>query len=276
MNTEQPNNGVRQASNMQPDRVRRTSHRWPLRSSLRRLGRHAAVLCFLVTVTLGAAAPGVSTRCDSPVPLRPLPPEPSTPVVYVALGDSTVYGIGATNSQRTYVYRLYERLRTAYPQTRLANLGVSGATAADVVTGQLAAAVRQQPALVTLSIGPNDITTGREATDFARDLDTILGALRTSTSAALVVNLIPDLAVTPRFRSGPHTTQVSRRTQEFNAVLSRSACAHGVTVVDLYTYSHEEILRHPEFIAADGYHPSDLGYARWAELMWKSIATLLP
>jgi lysophospholipase L1-like esterase len=27
----------------------------------------------------------------------------------------------------------------------------------------------------------------------------------------------------------------------------------------------------PELIGADGYHPSDEGYARWAELMWAAI-----
>jgi lysophospholipase L1-like esterase len=28
---------------------------------------------------------------------------------------------------------------------------------------------------------------------------------------------------------------------------------------------------HPEWIAADGYHPSDTGYAAWAEMMWRGV-----
>ena len=57
--------------------------------------------------------------------------------MYVALGDSTVYGVGANGPEQNYVSRLYERLRSVYPDARMTNLGVSGATAADVVDGQL-------------------------------------------------------------------------------------------------------------------------------------------
>jgi lysophospholipase L1-like esterase len=41
--------------------------------------------------------------------------------------------------------------------------------------------------------------------------------------------------------------------------------------VDLYSASRQEVPRRPELIGADGYHPSDEGYARWAELMWAAI-----
>ena len=44
-------------------------------------------------------------------------------------------------------------------------------------------------------------------------------------------------------------------------------------VVDLFAASRDEVPRHPELVAGDGYHPSDAGYARWAELMWQRIAT---
>ena len=30
---------------------------------------------------------------------------------------------------------------------------------------------------------------------------------------------------------------------------------------------------HDELLARDGYHPSDLGYARWADLMWDAVRT---
>jgi len=44
-------------------------------------------------------------------------------------------------------------------------------------------------------------------------------------------------------------------------------------VVDLYGPSRREVPERPELVAADGYHPSDLGYARWAELMWDAVVT---
>jgi len=276
MSTKQTSASAPRACEVQPGWVRGTPSRGPSLHRVREPGQRAAVLWLLVAGMLCAASLYAYAQCSAPARPHRLPSDPHASVVYVALGDSTVYGVGATSPGRTYVHRLYERLRAVYPLARLANLGVSGATAAAVVAGQLAVAVQQEPTLVTLSIGPNDITTHRQLADFARDIDTIMSTLRAKTSAVLVVNLIPDLAVTPRFRSGPHAAQVGRRAEECNAALSRSAWTQGAVVVDLFTHSRAELPWHPEFIAEDGYHPSDLGYARWAELMWEGIAPRLP
>ena len=151
------------------------------------------------------------------------------------------------------------------------NLGVGGATGADVVTGQLGRAVALRPDLVTLSIGPNDITKGRDVGEYERDIGTILRTLLDETAAVLVVNLIPDLTVTPRFRGREEAAEVGKRVVRFNEALGRQAGAYGVEVVDLYLPSRQEVPRSPELIAADGYHPSDQGYARWAELMWRGV-----
>src|SRR5262245_12522119 len=98
--------------------------------------------------------------CSSVSDSRALPADPRTPVVYVALGDSTVEGVGATSKDRHYVGRLLARLRAVYPGARLVNLGIGGATSADVLAAQVDQAVDIKPDLVTLSVGPNDITTG--------------------------------------------------------------------------------------------------------------------
>src|SRR2546428_4389215 len=95
-------------------------------------------------------------------------------VHYVALGDSTVEGVGASHADLNYVSRLHARLRAIYPNARMTNLGVGGATSADVVTKQLARAIAIQPALVTLSIGPNDITRGVSVGRYEENLDTVL------------------------------------------------------------------------------------------------------
>jgi len=202
---------------------------------------------------------------------RALAPAPGRALVYAALGDSTVAGVGASAPARSYVGHLHARLREVFPAAHLVNLGVSGATAADVVAAQLPRAVALQPCLVTLSVGPNDITTGRDVRQYARDLDVILGPLARRTPAVLVVNLIPDLALTPRFRGGEPEAAVGGRTMAFNAAPSRAARRHGAEVVDLYALSRREVPRRPDLIAADGYHPSDAGYARWAEAMWQGL-----
>ena len=103
-------------------------------------------------------------------------------------------------------------------------------------------------------------------------MDAILGRLAADTDAVIVINLLPDLAVTPRFRGGAAAV-VGRLSSEFNEALAEVAARHGAMVVDLYQASRREVPGHPELLALDGYHPSDLGYARWAELMWEAVQT---
>lgn len=200
-----------------------------------------------------------------------LPKDRTDSVLYVALGDSTVEGVGATTPEKNYVNRVYDQLRSIYPNAHVVNLGVGGATSIDVITGQLSKAVELRPTLITLSIGPNDITGRVPLEQYKRNLETIFQRLTRETRAVLVVNLLPDLGLTPRFRFGAERDAVERQTARFNDALALKARGHGAEVIDLYAASREEIPRRPELIAADGYHPSDEGYARWATLMWKGV-----
>jgi acyl-CoA thioesterase-1 len=218
-----------------------------------------------------------ATACSSThvAGVRMLPAGRSTEVVYVALGDSTVEGIGASSAAANYVGRLGARLRDRYPRARTVNLGVAGATSYDVLELQVADAIALRPHLVTLSIGPNDITAKVPVDTYAENLEAILGRLARETDAVVVVNLLPDLAVTPRFRTRDTAPLLGRLSAEFNDVVARTAKRHGALLVDLYGASRREVPGHPELLAADGYHPSDLGYARWAELMWDAVRTRL-
>jgi len=206
-----------------------------------------------------------------PDTVRTLPPDRGAAVVYVALGDSTVEGVGASSRTLNYVSLLHERLRAVSPGARVANLGVGGATSADVLLRQLDRAIEQRPNLITLSIGPNDITRAVPVARYEENLDVIFSRLRSETAAQIVVNLIPDLAVTPRFAHGPHAEAVGGQTVLFNEALARKAGERGVELVDLYLPSREEVPRQAALVWRDGYHPSDAGYARWAELMWEGI-----
>lgn len=228
----------------------------------------AAVVALVALV--GAACSSTGTAA-----VRMLPTDRGAEVVYVALGDSTVEGIGASSVRNNYVSRLDARLRERYPRARTVNLGVAGATSYDVLEDQLARAVALRPHLLTLSIGPNDITAKVPVDTYADNLDAILSRLAADTDAVVVVNLLPDLAVTPRFRNRESAPVVGRLSAEFNEVVARTARRHGALVVDLYAASRREVPAHPELLAADGYHPSDLGYARWAELMWEAVRTRL-
>jgi acyl-CoA thioesterase-1 len=218
----------------------------------------------------GATAGSATDRAP-----RPGAADLEHPFLYVALGDSTVYGVGATSPDRSYVGQLYRRLRSVYPRARLVNLGQGGATAADVRSGQLARALALRPHIVTVSVGPNDITRRRSPQQYEEDIEAILTALSGQTGAIVVVNLIPDITVTPRFRRDKLATALRQRVETFNEVLERLARARGAAVVDLFGPSQREVPCQPALISSDNYHPSDQGYARWAEIMWGSLAERL-
>jgi acyl-CoA thioesterase-1 len=231
----------------------------------------------VVIALLGVLALALVVACTpSAERTRRLPADRQAPLLYVALGDSTVEGVGASGEGTNYVSRLAARLRAIYPAVRSVNLGAAGATSADVLNGQLHRAVELQPHLVTLSVGPNDITGRVPVERYEAHVRAILERLTRETRAVVVVNLLPDLAVTPRFHGRPEEPEVARATVAFNEALRRAARAGHAEVVDLYEPSRHEVPRRPELIASDGYHPSDAGYARWAELMWTGVQRRLP
>jgi acyl-CoA thioesterase I len=231
-------------------------------------GRH---LVRRVVVALMAATLVTGCSWTRGTAARTLPADRGADVLYVALGDSTVEGIGASRPELNYVSRLHALLRGIYPNARVVNLGMGGATSFEVLTQQLDRAIDLKPDLTTISVGPNDITEQMPIADYTRHMDKILGRLASETRAVVIVNLLPDLAITPRFRGHEAQAVVGRRSVEFNAVVDKLAKRHGAQVVDLYAPSRREVPARPELMARDGYHPSDLGYARWAELMWEAV-----
>src|SRR6185295_6560501 len=160
-----------------------------------------------------------------------LPKDHKVTMMYVALGDSTVEGVGATSAATTYPARLFTRLRAIYPRAGVINLGVAGATSADVVKDQLDRAMLMRPKLVTLSVGPNDITDHVPVAAYEANVGTIFQRCAREYGTVVVVNLLPDLAVTPRFRGRENEREVAKLTVAFNAALTRQARLYGVEVV---------------------------------------------
>jgi acyl-CoA thioesterase I len=246
----------------------------PAEALLRFLRGKRMLLIALITLAVLLIVGSLLWRSESPASStrRMLPANKKQTLTYVALGDSTVSGVGASSSERNYVSQLAARLQSVYPEVQLSNLGVAGATSADVVARQLGQAVAADPDLVTLSIGPNDIVQGKDAQQYERNLDTLLRTLTQQTDAVVVINLLPDLGIAPRFPAELKPA-IEQQTQRFNQALAHVAQAYDAQLVDLYTPSQQEIPQHPEQVSADNYHPSDAGYARWAELMWSGVAT---
>jgi lysophospholipase L1-like esterase len=196
-----------------------------------------------------------------------------TELLYVALGDSTAVGVGAQTGGG-YPDRLVGKLRAAYPTLKLLNLGQSGATASDVLESQVPRALLTRPRLITLGIGINDV--GLQAADdaFAVNLEEVVVQLH-KLGARMAIANIPDLALAPAIAQLVSRSIYERRIELFNEHVTATAARHGLTLVDLYTWSRDLPGARPELFSPDGFHPSALGYDVWAERMLAPAVALL-
>src|SRR5579859_4813434 len=95
------------------------------------------------------------------------------PRTYVAIGASDAVGVGATNPEADgWVPRFAAHLG---PNVRTVNLGVSGSTLAQALDEQVGPAIDSQPDVVTVWLAVNDLNARVPLTDYAADLDTLLG-----------------------------------------------------------------------------------------------------
>jgi len=231
----------------------------------------------LLLLLIGCKAPsnrptenGNPAQKVTPMSTRlPNTPMVSGPITYLALGDSTGSGVGAIEGG--YVARLFKRIATRRPGSRLTNLCFSGATTSDVLRDQLESGVRTNPQLVTLGIGINDIGHYVSLEEFSQNYQEILSRLNNNTRATIVITNIPDISSAPQIPVAMRS-EYHQRIIEFNGRLAEIAATHGAIVFDIYTVTHQELPAHPEYFSDDGFHPSDKGYELWAERMWPTIA----
>ena len=181
----------------------------------------------------------------------------------VALGDSTMAGVGADALDETLAYRLAEGMNA---QVSVTNLAVSGERLEDVVRDQLPRLAGGAD-LVVVSISANDATHGTTPSEFERGLARLLDGLR---GARLVV-----LTTTPNFRTTPALPWLlnrvfERRATALTSVIDRLAARYpAVRLADL---NLQGTLTDDQY-AADGFHPNAAGYAAWAAILTRAITS---
>ena len=259
---------------------------WMLKNLFRRAGicgneriARARELSFVLVIICAGVVSSCQNNTDGqrrvPMPqqqTRDTATPISGPIRYVALGDSTGVGVGARNGG--YVIRMFRHLTATRSDSTLTNLCENGATTSDVIRTQLEPGIEADPNLVTLAIGINDIGHGVDREQFARNYEQILVALKSRTSARIIVANIPDISSAPRIPELMRSEYQQQITQ-FNASLEEVAARQGVKVFDVFTLTQRELRSHPEYFSADGFHPSDLGYELWAEQMWPVLAEMV-
>lgn len=232
-----------------------------------------ALAPLLALLLLAACGEAVGARR----PVAPAPTPTAAPsMIYVALGASDAVGVGATDPNTTaYVPRLIAHLP---PRAYSLNLGVSGYTVKQALANELPQALSAHPTLVTVWLIGNDFRQCTPLADYQRDLDSLLGQLQSQTKAQVFVANAPDMSMLPAIRNGSpnlgaclrglQPAQIRALAQQWNTVIGAIVAKHHQVLVDLFDSS---LSTHPEYISADGFHPSDAGYGALAGLFWQQI-----
>lgn len=191
------------------------------------------------------------------------------PLVYIALGASDSVGVGAANPARDgWVPQLHRRLP---PGTRLVNLGVSGFKLSEALDQELPVALDTQPDLVTVWLAVNDFNARVNLTQYERDLDRLLTALVERRPQRILMGNVPALERVPVYNgTGIAPNRIEGEVARWNEVIARQAQKHGVILVDLHS-QWTELEAHPDYISADGFHPSAAGYQAIADLFYQAL-----
>jgi lysophospholipase L1-like esterase len=222
-------------------------------------------------------SPAVATPRRTPAPTlfvttsapTASPSGSATAFRYVAIGASDTVGVGASDPRTgSWPARLAARLPAG---SDYVNVGVSGSLAAQAAREQLPTALGVRPQLVTIWLGVNDLNASVSATDYATALRSVIEPLVTRTDARVFVGSVPDLRTVPAY-AGTDLAALLARITAYNTAIAAIAASFGgrVAVVDLFTGSGP--LVSTMTVSADGFHPSDAGYALIADRFAKAIA----
>lgn len=197
----------------------------------------------------------------------------STPIRYLALGDSYTIGTGASDEAHNFpsiVARLLAQ--TTGRQVSLTNPAVNGFTTLELIAKELDRLNGLQPDVVTVLIGVNDLVQNRSSEEYRASLVTIydrISAFHVPAECVAAIS-IPNWSVVPAAAQYGEPRLIKAVTNDFNAAARNEACERGFTWVDITGVSTYR-LGAPGWIAADGLHPGDVQYQAWAEVIWGAV-----
>lgn len=191
----------------------------------------------------------------------------------LVVGESTVEGIGAHAFDKTLSVKLAEALARETGQSiRWKAVGKSGATAQSTLQHLLPTVEHlEKYGIVVLVLGANDSFALTSPLKWVRHLDGIVKKIRQQQPYALVY-----LASLPPVGSFPALPQPTRWILgKCNRLLSRASkiyAEHHNRII--YSQALFEDRKH--LLCSDGIHPSEQGYAQWAEAIAAELLPYLP
>jgi len=199
--------------------------------------------------------------------------DPDAPTLKVAvLGDSSVTAPGVTGPEEIWISLICSRLA----ETRhivMKSFAVGGSMAHDLIAEQMDDTIAFEPDLIFVSVGANDALRGVPVRRFEKNLDHLIGRLAES-GATIVQSGVGVIGTIPRLYP-PLSTMMSARAIRFDRAHRKVASRYGTWVVDHRSDDAALWYRDKSLWAADHFHVSAAGHARWADTTWRTLGPLL-
>lgn len=187
---------------------------------------------------------------------------------YLALGDSYTIGEGVP-VYHSFPYQLVQMLRSKELRVSAAEIvAKTGWTTGELIYGLNQTRLNAPYDFVTLLIGANNQYRGMSVYAYKSDLKRLLKTavgLAADLSKRVVVMSIPDWGQTP-FANNLDRRSISEQIGIFNSTNRSLVNDYGCSYLDITTNAPESA-GNPEYLSADGLHPSEKAYQRWARLL---------
>lgn len=187
---------------------------------------------------------------------------------YIASGDSTSVGVGASTIENTYTYRIADELSKTHTVT-YKNVGVSGAKTADLLASQISPIINFNPDIITISIGANDVTHLLNNDGIYERYNKIISQLVNNTKATIYIT---NIAIVDRAPLIPFPIRkiFEFKINKLNPKLL-SLETDRVKFVDIHEFGWDQYKDINITFAADDFHPSDEGYNNWTNAFLSRI-----
>jgi lysophospholipase L1-like esterase len=197
-------------------------------------------------------------------------PELSNKIKYAAIGDSLTAGVGVIDYKDSYPYEIAQKLADSNKNVELADFSLLGARAEDVVRELLNPAINNQPSLVTLLVGVNDVRERTDDISFKKNYEYIVSELSSKTSAKINLISIP-LIGSDKLYLPPYRDYFKERTRALNKIIKNIAAEHKLNYIDITTPT-EKIFEHDgAYYSVDSFHPSAEGYKVLTQIIYDHL-----
>jgi lysophospholipase L1-like esterase len=229
--------------------------------SRRRLPLAAAALASALLLTAGCAAWRVGQSRELAQRSEPFSQAPASPALRVLIvGDSTAVGTGASSAEHSVAGLMAHD----HPRLSIDNRAQDGARF-EQVQAQLASAGGRFD-IVLIQAGGNDVIRLRSQEALKADIERVADLAR---QRATVVIFMPagNVGNAPFFFA-PWSWWMTRRARMLHRHVAQAAARTGAIYVNMFRERADDpFVVMPSLNAADGLHPSDIGYLVW----WQAL-----